>query len=113
MLTETLDWSRQSQAVYARTADGARRKGIRYMQPRQAGYVWKALVRSCAEYAVDVWSDPDDEWAELDKLQVEMARAILRIDHASNRLLAIGELGWMRLVTRRRLSRLRYLWRLL
>ena len=116
VLTETLDWSRQRQAVYARTADaadGARRKGIRYMQPRQAGYVWKALVRSCAEYAVDVWSDPDDEWAELDKLQVEMARAILRIDHASNRLFAIGELGWMRLVTRRRLSRLRYLWRLL
>ena len=116
LLSETLDWSKQRQAVYARTADaaeGARRKGIRHMHPRQAGYVWKALVRSCAEYAADVWTDPDDEWVELEHLQVDMARSILRIDRASGHQFAIGELGWMRMVTRRHLSRLRYIWRLL
>ena len=83
------------------------------MQPLQAGYVWTSLVRSCAEYATDIWSDPDDEWPELERLQVDMARSILRIDHASGHQFVLGELGWMRLVTRRHLSRLRYLWRLL
>ena len=42
-----------------------------------------------------------------------MARTILRIDRASGYQFVLGELGWMRMVTRRHMARLRYLWRLL
>ena len=116
LLTECLDWSEHKQQVYNRTADAleaVRRMGVRHIQPLQAGYVWTSLVRSCAEYATDVWGDLEDEWPELERLQVEMGRSVLRIDRASNHLFVLGELGWMRLATRRELSRLRYLWRLL
>ena len=115
-LSDTLDWKMHKAYVEQRTADAAdsaRRSSICHMRPRQASYVWNSLVRTCAEYALDVWCDPDDEWEELECIQVDMGRAILRIDRASGHEFVRGELGWMRLATRRRISRLRYLWRLL
>jgi len=49
LLTETLDWNKHKRHMFCRTADavdGARRKGIRHMQPLQAGYVWSAPAPS-------------------------------------------------------------------
>jgi len=115
-LHEKLKWTTHKRYVLNKTADAAetvRRKGIYQMQPRQATYIWTWPVRCCAEYAVDVWCAPADEWNDLERVQVDVARNVLRVDRASKHDFVRGELGWMRLVTRRHLSRLRYLWRLL
>ena len=115
-LHEKLKWTTHKRYVLNKTADAAetvRRKGIYQMQPRQATYIWTSLVRCCAEYAVDVWCDPADEWKDLERVQVDVARNVLRVDRASKHDFVRGELGWMRLSTRRHQFRLRYLWRLL
>ena len=44
---------------------------------------------------------------------MDVARNVLRVDRASKHDFVRGELGWMRLSTRRHQFRLRYLWRLL
>ena len=55
-LSDTLDWNKHKQHVLQRTteaADSARRSSIDHMQPRQASYIWNALARTCAEFAVE------------------------------------------------------------
>ena len=115
LLTESLDWKQHKEHVYAYTRDAkdsARRAGMLSMHPKVASILWTSLIRSCTEYAADVWSDPGDQWKEIEMIQVNTARAILRINNTCKPLFATGELGWMQLATRRHLARLRYLWRL-
>jgi hypothetical protein len=83
------------------------------MDPKVASTMWAALVRSCAEYAADVWSDADDAWPELEALQTNAARMMLRLGKSTKEAFVLGELGWMRLATRRQLARLKYFRRLM
>lgn len=77
-----------------------------FMTVRLACIVWKSLVRSIVEYGCEIWGDK--KFVELEKLQVEMGKRILRCGSRTPDVVVRGELGWERQKARHDEMRLRY-----
>jgi len=110
-LTRTLRWH-----VYIRRIlEKARRNmthvwamGIRggFASVKTAEMLWKALVRSVLEYGCEIWGE--GAFSDLEKIQIEMGRKILRCNSTLTNEVVLGELGWETMKARRDEMRLRY-----
>jgi hypothetical protein len=110
-LTRTLRWSKYIKRVVVK----ARRNMVQalamgitggFMTPRLSNIIWMSLVRSIIEYGCELWGD--EKFVELEKLQLEMGKRILRTGIATSEEVVRGELGWERQRTRMDEMRLRY-----
>ncbi len=54
--------------------------------------LWKALVRSILEYGCEIWGK--EKWLEGEKVQVDMARRILKCSSMTTKEALLGDLGW-------------------
>jgi len=77
-----------------------------FMTPRLGNIMWTNLVRSIVEYGSEVWGER--EVKEIDQLQHEMGKRILRCSKKTSKEVVRGELGWERQIARRDEMRLRY-----
>jgi hypothetical protein len=73
--------------------------------------LWEVLVRPILEYAGEVWGG--GPWEEADKLQREVAKAILSAPTRTANEAVLGDLGWWELRARRDKARLKLLKRLM
>ena len=96
-LTKTLNW----RTYLKRITKKARRNmtksfamGIRtgHMSVGMSNNLWQTLVRPVVEYGSEIWGDC--ECKEIDKLQLEMGRRILKRHFTTAREVIRGELGW-------------------
>jgi hypothetical protein len=77
-----------------------------FLTPRLSNIIWTSLVRSIIEYGCEVWAE--ERIVDLEKLQTEMGRRILRSGKSTPNEVVRGELGWERQKTRADEMRLRY-----
>jgi len=115
-LTRTLKWHPYIKRVLAkakRNMTQALAMGISggCMTVRMANIVWMSLVRSIVEYGCEIWGDRD--YLDLEKLQINMGKRILRCSSRTSEEVVRGELGWERQKARRDEMRLRYLGKIL
>jgi len=82
--------------------------GIRtgHMSVEMSNNLWQTLVRPVVEYGSEIWGDC--ECKEIDKLQLEMGRRILKCHFTTAREVIRGELGWWPMKARRDEMRLRF-----
>jgi hypothetical protein len=69
--------------------------------------IWQTLIRPILEYGCEVWSD-DMDWVEAERLQLFVARRILRCTATTTNEAVLGELGWWTMRARRDMIRLNY-----
>jgi hypothetical protein len=110
-LTRTLNWNSYIKRIVSkakRNMTQALGMGISggFMTVRMACTVWKSLVRSVLEYGCEVWGDKRRD--DIEELQVEMGKRILRCGSRMSAEVVRGELGWERMRARRDEMRLRY-----
>ena len=67
--------------------------GIRggYTRIRLANIIWMSLVRSIVEYGCEVWGEKT--YVDIENLQVQIAKKILRCSSRTNQEVVRGELG--------------------
>ena len=68
--------------------------------------IWKSLIRPVLEYGAELWGDC--KWEDAERLQRLAAKRILRCPCLTTNEVALGELGWWSLKTRRDMLRLRF-----
>jgi hypothetical protein len=71
--------------------------------------IWQTLIRPSLEYGCEVWSE-DAEWVDAERLQLFVAKRILRCSTNTSNEAVLGELGWWTMKARRDMLRMRY-WR--
>jgi len=84
------------------TGDGHTRR----IRIRLANIIWMSLVRSIVEYGCEIWGEKGS--TEVEKLQLDMGKKILRCGSRTNEEVVRGELGWERQKARYDELRLRY-----
>ena len=110
-LTRTLNWSPYLKRILKKAKRNMTQSlamGIKggFMTIRLANTIWTSLVRSIVEYGCEIWGDrpvPD-----LEKLQLQMGKRILRCGKKMTEEVVRGELGWERQKSRGDEMRLRY-----
>ena len=110
-LTRTLKWHVYLKRIIAkarRNMTQALGMGIRggYMRIRLANIIWMSLVRSIVEYGCEVWGEKT--YVDIENLQVQMGKKILRCSSRTNQEVVRGELGWENQKARYDELRLRY-----
>lgn len=103
-LTRTLNWSTYLKRIVSkakRNLTQAMAMGISggYMTVRMATIIWTSLVRSILEYGCEIWGEKRRE--EIEKIQIEMGKRILRCGSRTSEEVVRGELGWERMKARR------------
>ena len=110
-LTRTLRWGPYLKRVFTkakRNMTQALAMGIKggFMSTRLANTIWTSLVRSIIEYGCEIWGDHPTP--DLEQLQLQMGKRILRCGKKMTEEVVRGELGWERQKSRGDEMRLRY-----
>ena len=98
-LTRTLDWSphiKNSIARAKRSLTQVMAMGVTggFLSPKLASHLWSSLVRPVLDYGSEVWGEALG--LDLEKLQLEMGRKILRGGKRLTGEVVRGELGGKR-----------------
>ena len=67
---------------------------------------WEVLVKPIVEYGGEIWGEK--KWEKGERLQMEMGRRVLGVSRMTTKEVIQGELGLIKLSSRRILLRIRF-----
>ena len=114
LVAKAFSWRKQKDKMWR---DARRKMAYAWSMLWRAGYfsvkagisVWNALIRPSLEYGAEIWNSEDDMiWHEAELLQREMARRVLGCGKTVTTEALMGELGWVPLLARRKMLRIRF-----